>query len=70
MKVQENVGRVDQILRYIIAGLILIAAYISGYWWLAIFSVFLVLTAIFRFCGFYKLFGISSCKFQEYKEKK
>ncbi len=55
-----NVGGIDRILRAVI-GLALIAFGVvyGNYWW--ILGLVLVGTAVFRFCGLYKVLGVSTC---------
>ena len=55
-----NVGGIDRVLRAVIGlGLIAFGVVYGNYWW--ILGLVLVGTAIFRFCGLYKLLGISTC---------
>ncbi len=62
-----NIGSADRLIR-IILGLVLIAlAFMSGWSMLgnivsAVVGVVLVVTALFRFCPAYRLFGIRTCK--------
>lgn len=55
-----NVGGIDRVIRAII-GLALIAyGVVAGnFWW--ILGLVVLATAVFRFCGLYKVFGISTC---------
>jgi phosphatidylglycerophosphate synthase len=55
-----NVGGIDRILRAVI-GLALIAFGVvyGNYWW--ILGLVLAGTAVFRFCGLYKVLGVSTC---------
>ncbi|MFH5882225.1 MAG: DUF2892 domain-containing protein [Candidatus Izemoplasmataceae bacterium] len=70
---KNNVGKVDQTIRYIIAiVLIVIAVVLSNTWtwaWLLLIpAVILALTAAVGWCGFYKLFGVNTCKINPPKE--
>lgn len=66
-----NVGPLDRVVR-IIAGVMLIAIpylYTSPIWAnplgrlaLPVIGLVLVATAFFRFCPFYRLIGVSTCK--------
>ncbi len=66
-----NVGQFDRIVR-LLAGAVLIAApifFASAMpvgqlfsWGIPIVGAILVITAVFRFCPLYQLFGLSSCK--------
>jgi len=68
MKFQANVGRVDQIIRYVIALGFLTVAIITSMWSLIIVSVVLVFTALFKTCGLYRLIGINTCKIEGTKK--
>lgn len=69
----ENVGGVDRILRFVVGALLLIvpflppvSAALSGLgtfvWVVPIVGVVMILTALFRFCPAYTLFGITTCR--------
>ncbi|MDX9691825.1 MAG: DUF2892 domain-containing protein [Acholeplasmataceae bacterium] len=64
MKRKSNVGKVDQIIRYMIAlvflvlGIVINPLFIIG-------TVVMILTAYFKFCGLYRIFGINTCKIDE-----
>ena len=64
MKRKSNVGKVDQIIRYAIALIFLVLGieisplFIIG-------TVVMILTAYFKFCGLYRIFGINTCKIGE-----
>lgn len=68
MKLKKNVGKVDQIVRYVLAVILVVLAIVLPLWWLVIPAAVLVLTAIFSFCGLYTLFGINTCKIEEEKK--
>ena len=55
-----NVGGIDRILRAVI-GLALIAFGVvyGNYWW--ILGLVVLGTAVFSFCGLYKVLGVSTC---------
>jgi hypothetical protein len=61
MKVKKNVGKIDQLVRYLIAAVFLVLTFTVSYWFF-IGAVVMMLTAYFSFCGLYKLFGINTCK--------
>lgn len=67
MKLKKNVGKVDQIVRYVIALVLVVLSIVLSVWWLVIPAIVLVLTALFSFCGLYTLFGINTCKIEEQK---
>jgi len=58
---KKNVGSVDQIVRFIIGAVIIIAGYYYGSWW-GLIGLLVLATATFSFCPAYVPFGISTCK--------
>ncbi|MDY0210051.1 MAG: DUF2892 domain-containing protein [Acholeplasma sp.] len=68
MKLNQNVGSMDKMIRYILALVFVItgALLIESILWLGIalfaMAAMMVLTALFSFCGLYKIFGINTCK--------
>ena len=65
MKMKKNVGKVDQIIRYILALILVVLAVVLEVYWLIIPAVISFGTALFSFCGLYRLFGINTCKIEE-----
>ncbi len=65
---KQNVGKVDQAIRYILAIIFVILAVVLNILWLLIPAVILAFTAAVSFCGVYKLFGINTCKIDTPKE--
>lgn len=59
---KNNVGKMDQTVRYITAIILAVIAILTNLWWLLIPSVILAFTAAVSFCGVYKVFGINTCK--------
>ncbi len=61
---KSNVGGIDRILR-IIAGIAIIAAgfYFNSWWGLV--GLILLATGLMRFCGAYRLLGLSTCKIKQ-----
>ena len=58
---KQNVGRIDKMVRLIIAIVfIFVGYYISP--WFYIVSVVMILTALMGFCGIYALLGINTVK--------
>lgn len=69
----NNVGSLDRILRFLLAVFLL-------YWGLSVYqgtalgigldlaSALLVISALFGFCGIYRLLGINTCKPQQKTE--
>ncbi len=58
---KQNVGTVDQIIRFIIGALIIAAGYYYNSWW-GLLGLLPLATATFAFCPVYALLGISTCK--------
>ena len=58
---KKNVGSVDQIIRFIIGAVIIIAGYYYGSWW-GLIGLLVLATATFSFCPAYVPFGINTCK--------
>ena len=67
MKLKKNVGKIDQIVRYIIVLALIVLAIVLPLYWLLIPAIILLFTALFSFCGLYALFGINTCKVEEKK---
>jgi hypothetical protein len=59
---EKNVGRVDQIIRYLLGAILIVLAVLIPFWWLLIPAVISIGTAALGRCGLYKLFGINTCK--------
>jgi hypothetical protein len=58
---QCNVGENDKIVRWAV-GIIILAVGLLYRNWLGLIGIIPMLTAIFGYCGLYKLLGISTCK--------
>ncbi len=67
---KQNVGRIDQAVRYILAiVLVVIAAIFQGtWWWLLIPATILAFTAAVSWCGIYRLFGVNTCTIKTTKD--
>lgn len=59
---KQNVGDMDRIIRFALGALLIAIGYFQMMWWLVIVGVVVVLTGVFRRCGAYALFGVSTCK--------
>jgi hypothetical protein len=59
---KQNVGKVDQAVRYIAAIIFVVLAVVLDILWLLIPAVILAFTAAVNFCALYKIFGINTCK--------
>jgi hypothetical protein len=67
MKMKKNVGKPDQIVRYVLALVFLVLTFTVSEWFF-IGTLVMFFTAFFSFCGLYNLFGINTCKLEEPKE--
>ncbi len=70
MNNKKNVGKIDSIVRYIIAALLVIAyamGWISGLLGIValVVAVVMVVTGFIHLCPLYRLFGISTCAANE-----
>ena len=65
---KQNVGKLDQTIRYIAAIVLVVLAIVLSIWWLLIPAVILAFTAAVSWCGLYRLFGIKTCKVNVPKE--
>ncbi len=63
---QKNVGKVDQIVRYALALVFAVLAFVVSYFFF-IGTALMLFTAFFGTCGIYRLFGINTCKFDKNK---
>ncbi|MCS6790317.1 MAG: DUF2892 domain-containing protein [Bacteroidia bacterium] len=55
-----NVGTVDRIIRLVLGGGLIAAAFFTKLWWLAIIGGVVFLTGLLGRCGLYYLFGITT----------
>lgn len=61
---QYNVGGIDRTIRFIVGVIVMgLGVYFESWWGLVGFALFL--TALFRRCFAYTLFGISTCPLQK-----
>lgn len=71
MKIKQNVGSTDKLIRYALAALLVVVGVLLWNTAMAVsiamfvFALVLTLTALFSFCGLYTLFGISTCKLEK-----
>lgn len=59
---KKNVGKVDALVRYLLAIVFLVVALLTQIWWFLIGTVVLAATGLVGRCGLYSLFGINTCK--------
>ncbi len=58
-----NIGKIDKVIRLIIALALFAAAALTPYWWLAIIGLVAAGTALIGFCPLYKIIGLDTgCK--------
>ena len=58
-----NLGKIDRIVRFVIAMGLFGAAALTPYWWLSLIGLVAVGTAFVKFCPLYALLGLNSgCK--------
>lgn len=61
MKLTQNVGGIDKVLRLIGGAALIGAGAFTGMWWLAIIGGILFLTGLLGRCGLYYLLGVNTC---------
>jgi len=58
-----NMGKIDKIIRVVVALGFFAAALLTPYWWLAIVGAVAIATVLISFCPLYTLLGINTgCK--------
>ena len=71
MRISTNLGKVDRLIRFVVAILLISAPYLVDManwnnpamrWGVPMVGVVLVLTALLRCCPIYRLFGVNTCK--------
>lgn len=60
---KQNIGKVDQTVRYVVAVILIVAAILFDLWWLIIPGVILGFTAAISWCGLYRILGFDTCRF-------
>ncbi len=61
MKFKENVGKVDQYIRYVLVLVFVVLSFIVTPWFI-IGAILMLITGYFKFCIIYRIFGIGTCK--------
>ncbi len=66
---ENNVGKVDRMIRYILAIVLIVVAAIGQghFFWLLIPAIILGFTAATSWCVLYKIIGVDTCKFDAKK---
>ncbi len=57
---ERNVGKTDQIIRYVLGGVLVVLAIAIPFWWLLIPAAIAVGTAALTRCPLYKLIGVNT----------
>ncbi len=68
MKFKENVGKVDQYIRYALVLVFVVLSFIVSPWFI-IGAILMLLTGYFKFCIIYRIFGIGTCKITDQKKE-
>lgn len=68
MKYNENIGTIDQYIRYFLAIVFLVLSFIVNLWFF-VGTIIMFVTGYFKFSGLYRLFGISTNKIKESSEE-
>jgi len=63
----ENVGMVDRLIRFIIAIIFIILGFMYTPWWFIVAAIALI-TALLGWCGIYTLFGCNTCNVKTVKQ--
>ena len=66
MKSMENVGRIDQVIRFVLAVVFLVLSFTVSAWFI-IGTVIALVTASIKVCPLYMIFGLKTTKKQEKK---
>jgi hypothetical protein len=62
---ERNMGKTDRIVRLVLGIVVAVFAVVLELYPLLFLTVFLWFTVVTSFCGFYKLFGLSTCQTDE-----
>lgn len=68
MKFNVNVGKIDQYVRYFLAGVFLVLSFLVSLWFF-IGTVIMFVTAYFKFCPIYSIIGIKTSKPSDTREE-
>ncbi len=61
MKFDVNVGTIDQYVRYFLAAVFLVLAFLVSLWFI-IGTVIMFVTAYFKFCPIWRMIGVKTSK--------
>ncbi|MBN2567449.1 DUF2892 domain-containing protein [Candidatus Woesearchaeota archaeon] len=59
---KKNVGNADQVVRYIVTAILVIAGYLYGTWWLYLIALVPLVTSITRVCPLYSALRVSTVR--------
>ena len=68
MNFKENVGKVDQLIRYFLVFVFVVLSFIVSPWFI-IGAILMLVTGYFKFCIIYKIFGFGTCKMDAPKQE-
>lgn len=68
MNFKENVGKVDQLIRYFLVFVFVVLSFIVSPWFI-IGAILMLVTGYFKFCVIYKIFGLKTCKMDAPKQE-
>jgi hypothetical protein len=61
MPMKQNVGKVDKIIRLIVAVVLAALGFYLKIWWLYIFAAAALITGVLGYCYLYTLLGMNTC---------
>ncbi|MBU0461523.1 MAG: DUF2892 domain-containing protein [Nanoarchaeota archaeon] len=59
---EENVGKVDKMIRFAVGIVLAVIGFYAHWWWLYIIAIIPVLTGMFNYCPLYTLLKINTNK--------
>ena len=68
MKFDVNVGKIDQYVRYLLGLVFLVLSFLVNPWFF-IGTVIMFVTAYFKFCPIYRIFGIKTSKLTDTRDE-
>lgn len=58
---KKNVGKIDAIIRLILGSVLIVLGMLYSKWWFLAAGI-LIITAVMKWCGLYKICSMSTCK--------
>ena len=68
MKFNVNVGKIDQYIRYFLAGVFLVLSFLVSLWFF-IGTIIMFVTAYFKFCPIYRIIGIKTSNASDIRDE-